>query len=146
MLYNIVCYESDIVSGILEGLKTEEAHVATASKSTQAYRHQAREGVERGAPESSVKRCTFLAILTSWNHNLTMSLRDLACYTLSLVPSLRDPNVIELVEKLKIFGKEESRYVRVKEKIEGEAYSAAIYGEQDLIINTKSFKLMLTTR
>ena len=57
-----------------------------------------------------------------------MSLRDRACYTLTLVPSSQDPSIIELVEALE-GGKEESRYARVREdRAEGEVYTAAIYG------------------
>lgn len=56
-----------------------------------------------------------------------MSLRDTSCYTLTLIPSLQDPSVIELVEDYQNV-KHESRYARVKENNEGEAYSAAIYG------------------
>lgn len=58
-----------------------------------------------------------------------MSLRDKACYTLTLVPSLQDPNVLELVEN---FGgsNAETRYGRVREKnLDGEVYSATLYGE-----------------
>ena len=57
-----------------------------------------------------------------------MSLRDTACYTLLLIPSLSDPNVLELIEAHQP-GNQESRYVRVKEKAEGEALSGVIYGE-----------------
>lgn len=57
-----------------------------------------------------------------------MSLRDTACYTLTLIPSFQDPRALELVEVLQN-GKQESRYARVREKVDGEVYSAAIYGQ-----------------
>ena len=62
-----------------------------------------------------------------------MSLRDAACYTLTLIPSLKDPTVVELVENYN--GPAEgdrrqiARFARVREDREGEVYSAAIYGE-----------------
>ncbi|CAD6568844.1 MAG: hypothetical protein TREMPRED_004793 [Tremellales sp. Tagirdzhanova-0007] len=55
-----------------------------------------------------------------------MSLRDTACYTLLLIPSLKDPNVLELIEAHQP-GNQESRYVRVRERQEGEALSGVIY-------------------
>lgn len=55
-----------------------------------------------------------------------MSLRDLACYTLSLIPSSTDPKVVELVETVQ--GKEQARFARVRERREGEVYTAVIYG------------------
>ncbi|WVQ85240.1 hypothetical protein IAT38_007405 [Cryptococcus sp. DSM 104549] len=55
-----------------------------------------------------------------------MSLRDTSCYTLTLSPSPRDPAVMELVETVAV-GRDEARYARVKERREGEVYSAAIY-------------------
>jgi hypothetical protein len=55
-----------------------------------------------------------------------MSLRDTACYTLTLKPSTTDPKVVELTS---IQGRrEEHRFARVREQKEGEAYSSAIYG------------------
>jgi len=62
---------------------------------------------------------------------ISMSLRDLACYTLTLQPHASDPNVTELVTVEN--GREEHRFARVREQREGEAYSSAIYG--------KSFRL-----
>jgi hypothetical protein len=56
-----------------------------------------------------------------------MSLRDLACYTLTLKPSTVDPTVIELTSTES--GREEHRFARVREQKEGEAYSSSIYGE-----------------
>ena len=67
-----------------------------------------------------------------------MSLRDLSCYTLTLIPSLKDPTVIELVEHLQD-GKEQSRYARVRENLEGEACSAAIYGEPVILHESWGF-------
>jgi hypothetical protein len=64
-------------------------------------------------------RCTTLT-------RISMSLRDLACYTLTVKPHTSDLNVTELVAVEN--GKEEHRFARVREQKEGEAYSAAIYG------------------
>jgi hypothetical protein len=55
-----------------------------------------------------------------------MSLRDLACYTLTFKSSPSDPKVAELVTVER--GREETRFARVREQKEGEAYSSAIYG------------------
>lgn len=55
-----------------------------------------------------------------------MSLRDLACYTLTLKPHEKDPKVTELVSVEG--GREEHRFARVREEREGEAYSSSIYG------------------
>ena len=63
-----------------------------------------------------------------------MSLRDAACYTLTLVPSLQDPKVLELVENYNGPSSgpraQVSRFARVRETKEGEVYSAAIHGER----------------
>ncbi|ORY33706.1 hypothetical protein BCR39DRAFT_518688 [Naematelia encephala] len=56
-----------------------------------------------------------------------MSLRDTACYTLHLIPSSQDPNIIEAVENLIADAENTARYARVREVREGEIYSAAIY-------------------
>jgi hypothetical protein len=58
--------------------------------------------------------------------SLTMSLRDLACYTLTLKPHEQDPKVTELVSVEN--GREEHRFARVREVRDGEAYSSSIYG------------------
>jgi hypothetical protein len=55
-----------------------------------------------------------------------MSLRDLACYTLTLKPHEQDPKVTELVSVEN--GREEHRFARVREVRDGEAYSSSIYG------------------
>lgn len=55
-----------------------------------------------------------------------MSLRDLACYTLTLKPHEKDSKVIELVSVEN--GREEHRFARVREVRDGEAYSSSIYG------------------
>ena len=55
-----------------------------------------------------------------------MSLRDLACYTLTLKPHEQDPKVTELVAVEN--GREEHRFARVREVRDGEAYSSSIYG------------------
>lgn len=58
-----------------------------------------------------------------------MALRDLACYTLNLKPT-PDPKITELSA---IEGRSEvSRYARVRDQVEGEVYSSAIYGEPPL--------------
>ena len=65
-----------------------------------------------------------------------MSLRDTACYTLSVVPSSKDPSVVELFENEPAAasgsgssgGDRQAKYVRLREKTEGEGYSACIYG------------------
>ncbi|KAL7424770.1 hypothetical protein Q5752_000454 [Cryptotrichosporon argae] len=58
-----------------------------------------------------------------------MSLRDKACYTLTLVPSLADPAVLELVEAHAGAdgGAGEARYARVREARDGEVYSCGMY-------------------
>lgn len=56
----------------------------------------------------------------------SMSLRDLACYTLTLKPHEKDPKVTELVSVEN--GREEHRFARVREVKDGEAYSSSIYG------------------
>ncbi len=67
-----------------------------------------------------------------------MSLRDLACFTLEIKPSTKGPSLIELVQRVSD-GREEARYARVREKVEGEAYSAAMYGTSLLsLLNTKN--------
>jgi hypothetical protein len=58
--------------------------------------------------------------------SLTMSLRDLACYTLTLKPHEQDSKVTELVSVEN--GREEHRFARVREVRDGEAYSSSIYG------------------
>jgi len=55
-----------------------------------------------------------------------MSLRDLACYTLTLKPHEQDQKVTELVSAEN--GREEHRFARVREVKDGEAYSSSIYG------------------
>ena len=55
-----------------------------------------------------------------------MSLRDLACYTLTLKPHEQDSKVTELVSVE--HGREEHRFARVREVRDGEAYSSSIYG------------------
>jgi len=55
-----------------------------------------------------------------------MSLRDLACYTLTLKPHEQDSKVTELVSVEN--GREEHRFARVREVKDGEAYSSSIYG------------------
>jgi hypothetical protein len=59
-----------------------------------------------------------------------MSLRDLACYTLTLKPHEKDPKVTELVSVEN--GREEHRFARVREVKDGEAYSSSIYGMSSL--------------
>lgn len=60
-----------------------------------------------------------------------MSLRDTSCYTLTTRPSESHANVIELVEHgngtADTVGK--PKYARALYNVEGEAYSAAIYGK-----------------
>jgi hypothetical protein len=56
-----------------------------------------------------------------------MSLRDTACYTLTVVNSTREPGVVELGEASSS-RREEARYARVREKREKEAYSSVLYG------------------
>jgi hypothetical protein len=62
----------------------------------------------------------------SLSSSSTMSLRDLACYTLTLKPHEKDPNVTELVSVEN--GREEHRFARVREERDGEVYSSSIYG------------------
>lgn len=70
-----------------------------------------------------------------------MALRDKACYTLSLVPSLRDPNVLELVEA-GVGLKGEARYARVRETRDGEVYSSVLYGESlDNVVVENSIRM-----
>jgi hypothetical protein len=61
-----------------------------------------------------------------------MSLRDKACYTLTLVPAPQ-PGVLYLVENYnagRSVDEQEIRYGRVRETSrDGEVYSAALYGE-----------------
>lgn len=81
-----------------------------------------------------------------------MALRDAACYTLQIIPSLQNPNLVELTEEAQpeqrsvaeshSYGTEEvavrkgvrkekprePKYVRVRESKAGEAYSGVIYG------------------
>jgi len=57
-----------------------------------------------------------------------MSLRDAACYTLSITPT-SDPNMVELVEVANTAARGETRYVRVRESREAETYSGVVYGE-----------------
>lgn len=58
-----------------------------------------------------------------------MSLRDLACYTLTLKPSSADPKITELTA---LEGRsEQSRYARVRDKVDGEVYSSSIYGQPE---------------
>jgi hypothetical protein len=57
-----------------------------------------------------------------------MSLRDASCYTLTINPT-PDPNMVEMVEVSTTSVKGDTRYVRVKESREGEAYSGVVYGE-----------------
>lgn len=65
-------------------------------------------------------------------HIRKMALRDKACYTLNLIPSLKDPTIIELVENLTADKEVEAKYVRVREDRDGEVYSSVIYGEYRL--------------
>jgi hypothetical protein len=67
-----------------------------------------------------------LLIHSSTLISLTMSLRDLSCYTLTLKPHEQDPKVTELVSVEN--GREEHRFARVREVRDGEAYSSSIYG------------------
>jgi hypothetical protein len=62
----------------------------------------------------------------SLSSSSTMSLRDLACYTLTLKPHQKDPKVTELVSVEN--GREEHRFARVREERDGEVYSSSIYG------------------
>lgn len=58
-----------------------------------------------------------------------MSLRDKACYTLTLDPSPLQPGIIELNEFLVDGSKaHQAQYIRAREEKEGEAYSASVYG------------------
>lgn len=58
-----------------------------------------------------------------------MSLRDTACYTLTISPSASSAGVTELLESLDIAASTpRARYARLREKREGEAYSSVIYG------------------
>lgn len=67
-----------------------------------------------------------------------MSLRDLACYTLTLKPHEQDPKVTELVSVEN--GREEHRFARVREVKDGEAYSSSIYGMSSMqSFNTVSY-------
>ena len=59
-----------------------------------------------------------------------MSLRDLACYTLTLRPHEKDKNVTELISVEN--GREEHRFARLREERDGEAYSSSIYGMSPL--------------
>ena len=63
-------------------------------------------------------------------HLLPMSLRDLACYTLTLKPHEQDPKVTELVSAEN--GREEHRFARVREVKDDEAYSSSIYGTSSM--------------
>ena len=57
-----------------------------------------------------------------------MALRDSACYTLLIHPT-KDPAIVEILEEGPGGRSEpEARYARVKEKKEGEEYSATLYG------------------
>ena len=60
-----------------------------------------------------------------------MSLRDLACYTLTLRPNEKDKNVTELISVEN--GREEHRFARVREERDGESYSSSIYGMSFLL-------------
>lgn len=53
-----------------------------------------------------------------------MALRDASCYTLTAEPSRENPAILELKEN-----NGEVRYARVREKVNGEAYATALYGE-----------------
>ena len=59
-----------------------------------------------------------------------MSLRDLACYTLTLRPHEKDKNVTELISVEN--GRESHRFARVREERDGEAYSSSMYGMSPL--------------
>jgi hypothetical protein len=79
--------------------------------------------------EAPSNLCNFhSSTITLDTHNTyqTMSLRDLACYTLTLKPHEQDPKVTELVSVEN--GREEHRFARVREVRDGEAYSSSIYG------------------
>jgi hypothetical protein len=69
-----------------------------------------------------------------------MSLRDLACYTLTLKPHEQDPKVTELVSVEN--GREEHRFARVREVRDGEAYSSSIYGMSSIEPLTFIFALL----
>jgi hypothetical protein len=69
-------------------------------------------------------------LLSTFISLTSMSLRDLACYTLTLKPHEKDPKVTELVSVEN--GREEHRFARVREVKDGEAYSSSIYGMSSL--------------
>ena len=97
---------------------------------------------------SSVRGFTDEAVLSSCCHSTShsnskafclnlqllqsdMSLRDTACYTLT-INATPDPNMVELVELSTMptpTPTRDTRYVRVKESREEEAYSGVIYGK-----------------
>jgi len=70
-----------------------------------------------------------------------MSLRDLACYTLTLRPLEQNSKVTELVSVEN--GREEHRFARVREVKDGEAYSSSIYGMSSMQ-SSKSILCMIT--
>jgi hypothetical protein len=78
--------------------------------------------------EAPTTCATSILLFNHSRHSIsfTMSLRDLACYTLTLKPHEQDPKVTELVSVEN--GREEHRFARVREVRDGEAYSSSIYG------------------